>query len=128
MSDLIDVDRIQYLVPALDGGDDFGLGVVVGLAQEAVDAGLQFDDRAEDAALEPPPGQFGDEKSQNQALDRTPPGLPLTRGRAGTMTHDYKRNGATPLFAALILAPPPDSRPSREGGIPFRILPSGFIH
>jgi transposase len=42
-----------------------------------------------------------DEKSQIQALDRTQPGLPLKKGRRGTMTHDYKRNGTTTLFAAL---------------------------
>ena len=42
-----------------------------------------------------------DEKSQIQALDRTQPGLPMKKGRAGTMTHDYKRNGTTTLFAAL---------------------------
>ncbi len=42
-----------------------------------------------------------DEKSQIQALDRTQPGLPLKRGRAGTRTHDYKRHGTTTLFAAL---------------------------
>jgi transposase len=42
-----------------------------------------------------------DEKSQIQALDRTQPGLPMKRGRAGTMTHDYKRNGTATLFAAL---------------------------
>jgi transposase len=42
-----------------------------------------------------------DEKSQIQALDRTQPGLPLKRGRAGTMTHDYKRHGTSTLFAAL---------------------------
>jgi len=42
-----------------------------------------------------------DEKSQVQALDRTQPGLPLKKGRCGTMTHDYKRNGTTCLFAAL---------------------------
>lgn len=42
-----------------------------------------------------------DEKSQIQALDRTQPGLPLKRGRGQTMTHDYKRNGTTTLFAAL---------------------------
>ena len=42
-----------------------------------------------------------DEKSQIQALDRTQPSLPMTKGRAGTMTHDYKRNGTTTLFAAL---------------------------
>src|SRR5271169_2459622 len=42
-----------------------------------------------------------DEKSQIQALDRTQPGLPLKRGRAQTMTHDYKRHGVTTLFAAM---------------------------
>jgi transposase len=42
-----------------------------------------------------------DEKSQIQALDRTQPGLPLKKGRCGTMTHDYKRNGTATLFAAL---------------------------
>jgi len=42
-----------------------------------------------------------DEKSQIQALDRTQPGLPMKPGRCGTMTHDYKRNGTTTLFAAL---------------------------
>jgi transposase len=45
-----------------------------------------------------------DEKSQVQALDRTQPGLPLKKGRAGTMTHDYKRHGTTTLFAALDIA------------------------
>jgi transposase len=45
-----------------------------------------------------------DEKSQIQALDRTQPGLPMKKGRAGTMTHDYKRNGTTTLFAALNVA------------------------
>jgi transposase len=42
-----------------------------------------------------------DEKSQIQALDRTQPGLPMKKGRSGTMTHDYKRNGTATLFAAL---------------------------
>jgi len=42
-----------------------------------------------------------DEKSQIQALDRTQPGLPMKKGRCGTMTHDYKRHGTTALFAAL---------------------------
>jgi transposase len=42
-----------------------------------------------------------DEKSQIQALDRTQPGLPMKKGRAGTMTHDYRRHGTTTLFAAL---------------------------
>ena len=45
-----------------------------------------------------------DEKTQVQALDRTQPGLPMKRGRAGTMTHDYKRNGTIDLFAALNVA------------------------
>ena len=51
-----------------------------------------------------------DEKSQIQALDRTQPGLPLKKGRAGTMTHDYKRNGTTTLFAALNVSTAPSSR------------------
>lgn len=42
-----------------------------------------------------------DEKTQIQALDRTQPGLPMKKGRCATMTHDYKRNGTTILFAAL---------------------------
>jgi hypothetical protein len=45
-----------------------------------------------------------DEKSQIQALDRTQPGLPLKKGRAGTMTHDYKQHGTTTQFAALDVA------------------------
>lgn len=45
-----------------------------------------------------------DEKSQIQALDRTQPGLPIKKGKCGTMTHDYKRNGTTSLFAALNIA------------------------
>jgi len=45
-----------------------------------------------------------DEKSQIQALDRTQPSLPMVKGRAGTMTHDYKRDGTTTLFAALDVA------------------------
>ena len=45
-----------------------------------------------------------DEKSQIQALDRTQPSLPMKKGRGGTMTHDYKRNGTTTLFAALDVA------------------------
>ena len=45
-----------------------------------------------------------DEKSQIQALDRTQPGLPIKRGRCGTMTHDYRRNGTASLFAALDVA------------------------
>jgi transposase len=56
--------------------------------------------------LDPPEGALVlcmDEKSQIQALDRTQPGLPLKKGRCGTMTHDYKRHGTTTLFAALSL-------------------------
>ena len=45
-----------------------------------------------------------DEKSSVQALDRTQPGLPLKKGRCGTMTHDYKRHGTTSLFVALDVA------------------------
>ena len=45
-----------------------------------------------------------DEKTQVQALDRTQPSLPMTKGRAGTLTHDYKRNGTTDLFAAMNVA------------------------
>ena len=45
-----------------------------------------------------------DEKSQIQALDRTQKSLPIYPGRLGTMTHDYKRNGTTTLFAALNVA------------------------
>jgi transposase len=45
-----------------------------------------------------------DEKTQIQALDGTQPGLPIKKGRCGTMTHDYKRNGTTTLFAALEVA------------------------
>jgi hypothetical protein len=52
-----------------------------------------------------PPSQAAvlsfEEKSQIQALDRTQPGLPMKKGRAGTMIHDYKRHGTTTLFAAL---------------------------
>jgi transposase len=67
----------------------------------------QFRDKLVDVVglyLEPPQQAVVlcmDEKSQIQALDRTQPTLPMKRGRAGTMTHDYKRNGTTTLFAAL---------------------------
>ena len=57
--------------------------------------------------LDPPDKALGlsvDEKSQIQALDRTQPGLPMKKRRAGTMTHDYKRHGTTTLFAALDVA------------------------
>ncbi|MGH8115452.1 MAG: IS630 family transposase [Rhodanobacteraceae bacterium] len=67
----------------------------------------QFVDKLRDVVglyLDPPEHALifsCDEKSQIQALDRTQPGLPMKRGRAGSMTHDYKRNGTTTLFAAL---------------------------
>ena len=51
-----------------------------------------------------------DEKSQIQGLDRTQPGLPMKPGRAGTMTHDYKRHGTTTLFAALKSSTAPSSQ------------------
>ena len=57
--------------------------------------GLYFDPPAHSLVLSV------DEKSQTQALDRTQPGLPMKKGRAGTMTHDYIRHGTTTLFAAL---------------------------
>src|SRR5215831_18374447 len=67
----------------------------------------QFTDKLRDVVglyIDPPAHSMVlsvDEKSQIQALDRTQPGLPMKRGRAGTMTHDYIRNGTTTLFAAL---------------------------
>ena len=70
----------------------------------------KFAEKVEDIVglyLDPPANAIVlsvDEKSQIQALDRTQPGLPLKKGRAGTMTHDYKRHGTTTLFAALNVA------------------------
>lgn len=67
----------------------------------------EFTEKLEDIVglyLNPPEHAIvlcADEKSQIQALDRTQPGLPMKKGRAGTMTHDYKRNGTATLFAAL---------------------------
>ena len=67
----------------------------------------EFTEKLEDIVglyLNPPEHAIvlcADEKSQIQALDRTQPGLPIKRGRCGTMTHDYKRNGTATLFAAL---------------------------
>jgi transposase len=67
----------------------------------------QFQEKLEDIVglyLNPPEHAIvlcADEKSQIQALDRTQPGLPIKKGRCGTMTHDYKRNGTATLFAAL---------------------------
>jgi transposase len=64
-----------------------------------------------------------DEKSQIQALDRTQPGLPLKKGRAGTMTHDYKRNGTTTLFAALVAAKPDGVTQMRTGEVIGECMP-----
>jgi transposase len=67
----------------------------------------EFTEKLEDIVglyLNPPEHAIvlcADEKSQIQALDRTQPGLPIKKGRCGTMTHDYKRNGTATLFAAL---------------------------
>jgi transposase len=67
----------------------------------------EFTEKLEDIVglyLNPPEHAMvlcADEKSQIQALDRTQPGLPIKKGRCGTMTHDYKRNGTATLFAAL---------------------------
>lgn len=67
----------------------------------------RFDEKLEDVVglyVNPPENAIVlscDEKSQMQALDRTQPGLPMKKGRCGTMTHDYKRYGTTTLFAAL---------------------------
>ena len=84
--------------------------------EAAPDGGLQdqqgqtFAEKLEDIVglyLNPPEHAIVmcvDEKSQIQALDRTQPGLPLKKGRCGTMTHDYKRNGTATLFAALNVA------------------------
>ena len=69
-----------------------------------------FEDKLKDVVglyLDPPDNAVVfsfDEKSQIQALDRTQPGLPIKKGRGGTMTHDYKRYGTTTLFAALNVA------------------------
>ena len=68
---------------------------------------VHFEDKLVDVValyMNPPEGAVVlsvDEKSQIQALNRTQPSLPMKPGRAGTMTHDYKRNGTTTLFAAL---------------------------
>jgi transposase len=64
-----------------------------------------------------------DEKSQIQALDRTQPGLPLKKGRAATMTHDYKRNGTTTLFAALVAATGKSVTESKLGAVIGQCLP-----
>jgi hypothetical protein len=60
-----------------------------------------------------------DEKSQIQVLDRTQPGLPMKKGRGGTMTHDYKRHGTTTLFAALNVL---------DGAVIGRCSPASGVH
>jgi transposase len=70
----------------------------------------QFQEKLEDIVglyLNPPEHAIvlcADEKSQIQALDRTQPGLPMKKGRCGTMTHDYKRNGTATLFAPSMMS------------------------
>ncbi len=64
-----------------------------------------------------------DEKSQIQAFDRTQPGLPMKKGRAGTMTHDYKRNGTATLFAALVAAKPESVTQIRAGAVIGECMP-----
>lgn len=70
----------------------------------------RFEEKLQDVVglyLDPPENAVVfsfDEKSSIQALDRTQPGLPMKKGRSGTMTHDYKRHGTTSLFAALNVA------------------------
>ena len=70
----------------------------------------RFEEKLRDVVglyLNPPANALvlsADEKTSVQALDRTQPSLPLVKGRCGTMTHDYKRNGTTTLFAAIELA------------------------
>src|SRR5436853_346671 len=73
-----------------------GDGMVEQTVAEVVGLGLDWLERALVLSV--------DEKSQIQALDRTQPGLPMKKGRAGPMTHDYKRHGTTTLFAALDVA------------------------
>jgi hypothetical protein len=63
-----------------------------------------------------------DEKTQCQALDRTQPSLPLRPGRVGTMTHDYKRNGTTDLFAALNVTNGQVLTHCRKGHAPADVL------
>ena len=64
-----------------------------------------------------------DEKSQIQALDRTQPGLPMKKGRAGTMTHDYKRHGTTTLFAGARRARRHGHRPMHAEASPSGVHP-----
>ncbi len=68
-----------------------------------------------------------DEKSQIQALDRTQPSLPMTKGRAGTMAHDYKRNGTATLFAALDV-PPALCSANAYPKVPARRVPGLLAH
>ena len=69
-----------------------------------------------------------DEKSQIQALDRTQPGLPMKKGRAGTMTHDYKRHGVTTLFAALNVLEGKSHRPMHAAPSPSGVYPLPQCH
>ena len=81
--------RVKYFKVSTDPDFETELTDVVGLYLDPPDRAVVF---------------CVDEETQVQALDRTQPSLPLTPGRAGTMTHDYRRNGTTNLFAALGVA------------------------
>jgi hypothetical protein len=93
-----DFDRRHILVtPGLDGD-------LASLRRGCNRVGQQIIEDLGGLYLSPPEHAIvlcADEKSQIQALDRTQPGLPLKKGRCGTMTHDYKRNGTATLFAAM---------------------------
>src|SRR6266511_3401753 len=120
------VTRARVLLLAADGVSNVEIAELAGVSRPTVQRiwsarGLQphrvetfklsndrrFEEKLVDVVglyLNPPDQAVvlcADEKSQIQALDRTQPSLPMKRGRAGTMTHDYKRNGTTTLFAAL---------------------------
>src|SRR6266545_4009693 len=110
------VTRARVLLLAADGVSNVEIAELAGVSRPTVlawradfatrglvDFGEVRAGRGRKPAI--PPDQAvvlcADEKSQIQALDPTQPSLPMKRGRAGTMTHDYKRNGTTTLFAAL---------------------------
>ena len=106
---------------ALSGG--FGERTVssrIGSAASSLSNDKQLQEKLEDVVglyLSPPENAIVfscDEKSQIQALDRTQPGLPIKPGRNATMTHDYKRNGTTTLFAAPIHLDKVSARYSRK--------------
>src|SRR5665811_986434 len=103
-----DVQRAKALLMASDGFATTRIAKEIGVSPATVTRWRErFEQKLADVVglyLNPPERAIVlsmDEKSQIQALDRTQPSLPIKPGRAGTMTHDYKRNGTTTLFAAL---------------------------